>query len=125
MINKGILFYCPAGGDNATNLKLRADAGRLLLLVEVEQRLGDAVVQRHAAQVAEGLDVQQVLRAQQKHTTRSGGATTSLKSVSVSGRALWDAAGGGALTLGRLGLILPVLFLLWQREMRGYWNERK
>lgn len=64
-----IITGCPAGGDNATHLKLRADAGRLLLLVQVKQGLGDAVVERHAAQVPKRLDVQQVLQAQQEHTT--------------------------------------------------------
>lgn len=52
----------PAGGG--TDLELGADAGRLLLLVQVEQGLGDAVVERHAAQVAQRLHVQQVLRRQ-------------------------------------------------------------
>lgn len=49
----------PPGGG--TDLELSADAGRLLLLVQVQQGLGDAVVKRHAAQVAQRLHVQQVL----------------------------------------------------------------
>lgn len=41
-----------------TDLELCADTGWLLLLVEVKQRLGDAVVKREVAQVLQGLDVQ-------------------------------------------------------------------
>lgn len=41
-----------------TDLELGADARRLLLLVQVQQRLGDAVGQRQVAQVLEGLDVE-------------------------------------------------------------------
>lgn len=45
-----------------THLELGADARRLLLLVQVQQRLGDAVGQRQVAQVLERLDVEQMLR---------------------------------------------------------------
>lgn len=45
------------------DLELGADAGRLLLLVEVEQGLGDAVRQRQVAEVLQGLHVDQVLQA--------------------------------------------------------------
>lgn len=51
----------------AADLELGADAGRLLLLVEVEQGLGDAVRQRQVAQVLQGLHVDQVLQARKPH----------------------------------------------------------
>lgn len=41
-----------------SDLELCTDARRLLLLVEVQQRLGDAVGQRQVAQVLQRLDVQ-------------------------------------------------------------------
>lgn len=46
--------YSNAGSTSiaaAPDLELRADAGRFLLLVEVEQGLGDAVRQRQVAEV--------------------------------------------------------------------------
>lgn len=45
----------------AAHLELGADAGRLLLLVQVQQRLGGAVVQGHADDELQGLGVQQIL----------------------------------------------------------------
>lgn len=45
------------------DLELRADARRFLLLVEVEQGLGDAVRQRQVAEVLQRLHVHQVLQA--------------------------------------------------------------
>lgn len=45
-------------GLGEAHLELGADAGRLLLLVQVQQRLGDAVGQRQVAQVLERLDVE-------------------------------------------------------------------
>ena len=48
-------------GGVTSDLELGADAGRLLLLVEVEEGLGNAVVERQVAEVFEGLDIQQVL----------------------------------------------------------------
>lgn len=56
----------PAEGSSSTDLELRTDAGRFLLLVQVKQRLGDAVVESHAAQVTQRLDVQQMLRTYKK-----------------------------------------------------------
>lgn len=56
----------PAEGAGSTDLELSADAGWFLLLVQVKQRLGDAVVEQHAAQVTQRLHIQQVLRTQ-KH----------------------------------------------------------
>lgn len=44
-----------------THLELRTDAGWLLLLVQVQQRLGSSVMQRHADDEPQGLRVQQVL----------------------------------------------------------------
>lgn len=41
-----------------TDLELCADARRFLLLVEVQQGLGDAVRQRQVAEVLQGLDVE-------------------------------------------------------------------
>lgn len=45
-------------GLGEAHLELGTDAGRLLLLVQVQQRLGDAVGQRQVAQVLERLDVE-------------------------------------------------------------------
>lgn len=45
-----------------SDLELCADTGWFLLLVEVKQRLGDAVVERQVAEVLQGLDVQQMLQ---------------------------------------------------------------
>lgn len=42
-------------------LELGADAGWLFLLMEMEERFGNAVVQRQVSQVLEGLHVQHVL----------------------------------------------------------------
>lgn len=50
--------------------------------MEVEQGLGDAVVQRHAAQVAQGLDIQQVLRT--RNTIRGRNTTESRRRGEVS-----------------------------------------
>lgn len=48
----------PSGGSISADLKLCTNAGRFLLLVQVKQRLGDAIVERHGAQVAQRLHVQ-------------------------------------------------------------------
>lgn len=44
--------------DGQTDLELCADTRRFLLLVEVQQGLGDAVGQRQVAEVLQGLDVE-------------------------------------------------------------------
>lgn len=49
------------GEPRATHLELGADARGLLLLVQVQQRLGGAVVQGHTDDELQGLGVQQVL----------------------------------------------------------------
>lgn len=79
--------------------------------MQVEQRLGDAVVQRHAAQVAQRLHVQQVLHAESQilHELKDTAfGLVFLKLCSVSGLCL---------TLGRVGLLLQFLFLLKVRDV--------
>ena len=55
------LSSAPAPAPLATYLELGADAGRLLLLVQVQQGLGGAVVQGHTDDELQGFAVQQVL----------------------------------------------------------------
>lgn len=65
--NTGIPFLWPPGLSVA-DLKLCTDAWGLLLLVQVEERFGDAVMQGQVRQVFEGCHLQQVLR---KHNSKS------------------------------------------------------
>lgn len=63
-----VLFLGPSGARRTTellaesvrvsDLELCTDAGGLLLLVEVEKRLGDAVVKSQVAEVLHRLDIQ-------------------------------------------------------------------
>lgn len=43
-------------------LELGADAGWFFLLMEMEERFGNAIVQRQVGEVLEGLHIQHVLR---------------------------------------------------------------
>lgn len=61
------------GPTHPAHLELGTDTGRLLLLVQMQQRLGGAVVQRHADDQTQGLGVQQVLGHRHGFTLPSEG----------------------------------------------------